>query len=210
LRNRPHTLLLYASVDSGRRAVVRSGACICVYTKVQCFAPAGCYVPLLLKTDTSPQKASAVQSLVQPTSHHTHFVLSHQRLFIVEDILTDLDFFIHLNCTSTFFIIIYVHTFDLYGWLSLGNVHFCSDYLVFFNRLCVVSRGRNIASSAGPVDVNVLAFGVILVGVLGLNPEGMCTEVVTLGLEKVGGQVLGAVSVVEAQSSAESRSGNTP
>ena len=103
-----------------------------------------------------------------------------------------------------------MHTFDLLGWLSLGNIHLCTDCLVLFNRLCVVSRGRNVSSPARPVDVNVLALRVFFAGVLRLDPEGVCTKVVTLSLEEVGGQVLGAVSVVEAKSSAESGRGNTP
>jgi hypothetical protein len=58
--------------------------------------------------------------------------------------------------------------------------------------------------------VDVLALGVLLVGVLGLDAESVGTEVVTLGLEHVGGQVLGAVSVVEGQGGAEGRGGDTP
>jgi hypothetical protein len=38
----------------------------------------------------------------------------------------------------------------------------------------------------------------------------VCAEVITLCLQQVGGQVLCAVSIVEAQSGAESGSGNTP
>jgi hypothetical protein len=58
--------------------------------------------------------------------------------------------------------------------------------------------------------VNVLALLVCLVGVLGLDPEGVCAEVITLRLQKVGRKVLGAVSVVEAERSAESRGWDTP
>jgi hypothetical protein len=58
--------------------------------------------------------------------------------------------------------------------------------------------------------VDVLALGVRLAGVLGLDAEGVGTEVVTLGLEEVGGQVLGSVSVVEGQGGAEGRGGNAP
>jgi hypothetical protein len=77
-------------------------------------------------------------------------------------------------------------------------------------RLCVVCRGRDVSSSSGPVDVDILALGVRLVGVFRLDPEGVGTEVVTLSLQQVGGQVLGAVTVVEAQCSAERGRGNTP
>ena len=43
--------------------------------------------------------------------------------------------------------------------------------------------------------MDVLSDLVLLVGILGLDSEGVGTEVVTLGLEKVGGEVLGAVTV---------------
>jgi len=58
--------------------------------------------------------------------------------------------------------------------------------------------------------VNVLALWVLLVGVLWLDAESVGTKVITLGLEKVGWQVLGPVTVVEGKGSAESRGGNTP
>jgi hypothetical protein len=58
--------------------------------------------------------------------------------------------------------------------------------------------------------VDVLALGVLLAGALRLDPEGVGTEVVTLCLEQVGGQVLGAVAVVEAERSAECGRGDTP
>lgn len=58
--------------------------------------------------------------------------------------------------------------------------------------------------------MDVLALRVGLVGVLGLDAEGVGTEVVTLSLQQVGGEVPSAVSVVEAESSAESGSRDTP
>jgi hypothetical protein len=58
--------------------------------------------------------------------------------------------------------------------------------------------------------VNVLALGEGLAGVLGLDAESVGTEVVTLGLEEVGRQVLGAVAIVEAESSGEGGGGDTP
>lgn len=58
--------------------------------------------------------------------------------------------------------------------------------------------------------MDILGFGVFLAGMLRLDAEGVGAEVVTLSLEQVGGKVLGAVSVVETQGSAESRSGDTP
>lgn len=58
--------------------------------------------------------------------------------------------------------------------------------------------------------MDVLALGVLVVGELGLDLEGVGTEVVTLGLEEVGGEVLGTVTVVEGQSGAEAGGGDTP
>lgn len=83
-------------------------------------------------------------------------------------------------------------------------------HLLVILRLSVVGRGRDVATTAGPVDVDVLANLVLLVGELRLDAEGVGTEVVTLGLEEVGGEVLGTVTVVEGQSGAEAGSGDTP
>ena len=58
--------------------------------------------------------------------------------------------------------------------------------------------------------MDVLALRVLLVGLLGLDAEGVGTEVVTLSLQQVGGEVPSTVSVVEAESSAESGSRDTP
>lgn len=71
-------------------------------------------------------------------------------------------------------------------------------------------RGRDVSTPSSPVDVDVLALLVCGVGELRLDPEGVGTKVVTLRLEEVGRKVLGAVSVVEAERSAESGSGDTP
>lgn len=67
----------------------------------------------------------------------------------------------------------------------------------------MVGRGRNVAAAAGPVDVNVLTSLVLVVGKLGLDMEGVGTKVITLSLEEVGRQVLGAVAVEPRQSSGE-------
>lgn len=69
------------------------------------------------------------------------------------------------------------------------------NFPFLINKLGLVGRGRDVAATAGPVDVNVLALGVLVAGKLGLDVEGVGTEVITLGLEKVGGEVLGAVTV---------------
>lgn len=79
-----------------------------------------------------------------------------------------------------------------------------------YSHLSLVGRSGDVAATAGPVDVDVLAFGVFLAGVFGLDAEGVGSEVVTLSLEQVGGKVLGAVSIVEAQGRAESGCRNTP
>ena len=73
-----------------------------------------------------------------------------------------------------------------------------------------VGRGRHVTATSGPVDVDVLVLGVLLASELGVDAEGVGTEVVTLGLQQVGGQGLGAVAVVEAEGSAESGGGDTP
>jgi hypothetical protein len=76
--------------------------------------------------------------------------------------------------------------------------------------LCHIGGGRDVTATASPVNVDVLALGEVLVGELRLNTESVGTEVVTLGLQQIGGQVLGAVAVVEAESSGEGRQRNTP
>lgn len=58
--------------------------------------------------------------------------------------------------------------------------------------------------------MDVLALGEVLVGELRLDAEGVGTEVVTLSLQQVGGQVLGAVAVVEAEGSSEGGQRDTP
>lgn len=73
-----------------------------------------------------------------------------------------------------------------------------------------VGRGRHVTTAAGPVDVNVLALGEVLVGVFGLDAESVGTKVVTLGLQQVGGKFLGAITVVEAEGSAEGGKRDTP
>ena len=72
-----------------------------------------------------------------------------------------------------------------------------------------VGRSGHVTTAAGPVDVDVLVLREVLVGVLGLDAEGVGTEVVTLGLQQVGREVLGTVTVVEAESSAEGRQRDT-
>ena len=56
----------------------------------------------------------------------------------------------------------------------------------------------------------VLALWVLLAGIFRLDPESMGTEVVSLSLQQVRREVFGAISIVEAQSCAESWCGNTP
>jgi len=56
--------------------------------------------------------------------------------------------------------------------------------------------------------VNVLAVLVLGVGELGLDLEGVGAEVVSLGLEQVGGQVLGAVAVEPGQGGGEGWGGD--
>ena len=58
--------------------------------------------------------------------------------------------------------------------------------------------------------MDVLASGETLVLLSGADTEGVSTEVVTLGLDKVGGEGLGAVAVEEGESGTEGRDGDTP
>jgi hypothetical protein len=96
----------------------------------------------------------------------------------------------------------------------MAHLYLCSRHsssiVVSYLRLSVVGRGGNVTTTAGPVDVDVLADGVLVVGELGLDLEGVGTEVIALGLEEVGGEVLGTVTVVERQGGAEAGSGDTP
>ena len=58
--------------------------------------------------------------------------------------------------------------------------------------------------------MDVLTLGVGLTGELGLDAESVGTEVVTLGLQQIGGKVLGAVTIVESKGSGESGERDTP
>lgn len=58
--------------------------------------------------------------------------------------------------------------------------------------------------------MDIFALRVVLVGVLGLDAEGVGAEVITLSLKKVGGQVLGAVAIVEGKRGGKGRCGDTP
>ena len=52
--------------------------------------------------------------------------------------------------------------------------------------------------------------GILLAGILGLDLEGVCTEIVALGLQQVGGKIGGAVTVEEAEGSREGRQRDSP
>ena len=54
-------------------------------------------------------------------------------------------------------------------------------------RLSGVGGGGDVATTTSPVDVSVLTGGEFVGNILGLNQEGMSTEVITLSLEQVGG-----------------------
>lgn len=51
----------------------------------------------------------------------------------------------------------------------------------------------------------ILAFWIFLIGVFRLDLEGVGSEVVSLGLKQVGGQILSTITVEPAESSTESR-----
>jgi hypothetical protein len=52
--------------------------------------------------------------------------------------------------------------------------------------------------------MNILALWVFLAGIFGLDLEGMGAEIISLSLEQVGGQVLGAITVKPAEGSTKS------
>lgn len=74
---------------------------------------------------------------------------------------------------------------------------------LFFSTLSLVGGGRDVATTTSPVDVDVLTLGVLGVGSLRLDTESVSTEVITLSLEKVGREILGAVSIKPRQGSRE-------
>ena len=80
----------------------------------------------------------------------------------------------------------------------------------FSRTLCLVGGRRYIAASAGPIDVVILTFRVLLAGMLGLDFECMSTEIVSLRLQKICWEVFRAVPIVPAESRAKSRRRYTP
>lgn len=61
--------------------------------------------------------------------------------------------------------------------------------------LCLVRRSTDISSTSSPVDVDMVALRVFLASVFFLDLESMCAKVVSLSLEKVGREILCAVTV---------------
>jgi hypothetical protein len=59
-------------------------------------------------------------------------------------------------------------------------------------------RSRSATASSRPVDMDIGVLFVLLICVLRLDPEGMGTEVITLGLQKIGRTVSSTVTIVEA------------
>lgn len=82
-----------------------------------------------------------------------------------------------------------------------------SSVIRYLSHIC---RRGHITATASPVDVDILALGEVVVGALGLDAEGVSAEVVALRLEQVGREALSAVTIVEAEGSAERRRRNTP
>jgi hypothetical protein len=91
-------------------------------------------------------------------------------------------------------------------------LHQFNNHITVFlppDSLCLVSRSANISSTSSPVNMDILVLGILLTCELWLDLEGMCAEVVTLCLEKVGRQILGAVTDEPRQSGRESWSWDT-
>jgi len=74
----------------------------------------------------------------------------------------------------------------------------------FHFHLRLVSRSTNITTTTSPVHVNVLSLLILSTRELGLDLESVSAEVITLSLEEVGREILGAVSVKPGQSGGES------
>ena len=96
---------------------------------------------------------------------------------------------------------------DFLTYYTTGSGPGC---LASVGRSCLVGRGRHIASPAGPIDVIVLALGILLAGVLGLDLEGVRAKVIALRLQQIRREFLRAVPVVEAEGGAKGRRGNAP
>lgn len=73
-----------------------------------------------------------------------------------------------------------------------------------------VRAGRDIASTASPVNVDVAVLEKAGVLLTGHHTEGVGTEVITLSLEEVGGNHFTPVTIEEGKGSRESGGGNTP
>lgn len=71
------------------------------------------------------------------------------------------------------------------------------------NYLSIVSGRRNLSTSASPVGVDPRS-------VTAKQLVGVGTEVISLGLEQVSGELVGSVTVVESQSRSKGRGGDTP
>ena len=76
--------------------------------------------------------------------------------------------------------------------------------------LCLVSRGRDLTTSARPVDMIVLADGILFRGMFRLDPESVGAKVVSLRLQQVRRQIFCSVPIVEAERGAERRRWDTP
>lgn len=74
----------------------------------------------------------------------------------------------------------------------------------------MVGGRRYVTASAGPIDVVILTFRILLAGILGLDSERVGTKVISLRLQKICWEVFGTVSIIPAESSAESGRRYTP
>ena len=53
--------------------------------------------------------------------------------------------------------------------------------------LCLIGRCGDLSTPSGPIDMNVLVHRILFAGVFWLDPEGMSSKIVSLGLQEVGG-----------------------
>ena len=84
------------------------------------------------------------------------------------------------------------------------------NYGELLSALCLVGGRRYVTASAGPVDMVILTFRILLAGILRLDSECVSAEIISLRLQKICWEVFRAVPIIPAESSAESRGRYTP
>jgi len=81
---------------------------------------------------------------------------------------------------------------------------------IYRSKLCDVRGGGNIATTSGPVDMDILASGEPLILFARKDAESVGAEVITLCLDDVGGDNFAPVTVEKGQGGAEGGGGDSP